>query len=189
MIGESLTKLPAGLTDKGVEFFVKHQLIYCIHDGKVLKYEEIPQFILDIVDADMVKQPDAMKALTDWDLTSLQEMRKQYIFCRFGGFDADPDISENGSVDHTEYFDCGRRGRCKHEGKLCSAIKVRNGYLTKQEIIVMKCIARGRTYEQCADELFISTNTVSSHIQNIKEKTGFESLAEISGFAHNKNFI
>ncbi|MDX3913810.1 MAG: LuxR C-terminal-related transcriptional regulator [Pseudosphingobacterium sp.] len=189
MHGQSLTKLPAGLTDKGVEFFVKEQQIYCIHDEKIFKYQDIPQYILDIIDADMVKQPEAMRALNDWDLTTIEEMRKQYIFCRFGGFDTDPDISENGTVDHTEYFDCGRRGRCKQEGKLCSAIKVANGHLTKQEINVMKCIARGCTYEQCADELNISTNTVSSHIQNIKEKTGFVSIAEISGFAHNKNFV
>lgn len=181
--------LPAGLIDTGVEFFEVEKLVNCLHNGKRYVWNEIPQWIKDIVIEDMYLSPDAIKALARWDLFTEDEMLHQYILCRFGGFDNTPDIDPNGIVGHTEYWDCGRRGKCKNEGKLCSSIQVVNGYLTKQEINILKAIRKGLTNSQIAEELFISEDTVGTHCQNIQSKTGLKGKPELAVFAHHKNII
>lgn len=182
-------KLPAGLQDKGFEFYVVDSNIYCLHDGRRLSYEEVPEHVLLLIEEDMVKHPEATKALYDWDLTERDEMLKQYIYCRFGGFDMEPDITPSLTIDHTEYFECGRRGRCSYEGKICSSIKVANGHLTKQEIRILKLIANGKLNKEIAAELHISEETVSSHCQNIQQKTGLKGKPEMTGFAYRKNLV
>lgn len=182
-------KLPSGLQDEGFEFYVVDSNIYCLHNGRRHSYNEIPEEVFRIIDEDMVKHPEAIKALVDWDMTEQDEMRKQYIYCRFGGFDMEADITPAGTIDHTEYFECGRRGRCSYEGKLCSSIKVENGHLTKQEIRILKLIAVGLLNKQIGDELNISEDTVSSHCQNIQQKTGLKGKPEMAAFAQRKNLV
>jgi len=181
--------LPAGLEDKGVEFYVYNNDIKCLHAGKTYQWSEIPDWILERVAVDMLQNQDALKALVAWDLTGREEMLKQYIICRFGGFDEDPDIDSKGNIDHTEYFDCGRRGSCSHEGKLCATIQVANGYLTKQEVKILRLVAKGKMNKEIADQLSISEDTVSSHNQNIQQKLGVSSKIEMAAFATRKNII
>ncbi|MFD2741937.1 MULTISPECIES: response regulator transcription factor [Sphingobacterium] len=179
--------IPPGLEDKGVEFYVHNNDIKCLHDGKVYNWGEFPTWILERVLQDMQEHPEVIKALLEWDLTQEEEMLRQYIICRFGGFDNDPDIDSDGVIDYTEYFDCGRRGNCAQEGKLCATIKVENGHLTKQELLVLKLVAEGLPNKLIADRLFISEETVSSHNQNIQQKLGVNSKAMMTAFAIRKN--
>lgn len=183
------TNLPAGLIDEGVEFFQVDKQINCLYNGRRYRWSEIPQFIKDMVIEDMVKNSEAIKALAKWDLYHEDEMLHQYILCRFGGFDNEPDISKDGNVGFSEYWDCGRRGTCANEGKLCSSIKVANGYLTKQQINILKCIRAGKTYAEIAEKLFIAEDTVISHVQNIQSVTGLKGKAELAAFAERKNLI
>jgi len=182
-------KLPPGLEDNGVEFYVFNNEIKCLHAGMRYSWGEFPEWILDHIEQDMLANPDAIKALIDWDLTEKSEMVRQYIICRFGGFDGAPDITSDGHVIHAEYFECGRRGRCSYEGKLCSAIKVGNDHLTKQEINVLKKVAAGKPNKTIATELFISEETVSSHNQNIQKKLGVGSKVEMATWAVKRNII
>lgn len=182
-------KLPAGLEDSGVEFYVLHNEVRCLHGGRVYRFDEIPQSILDQVEEYMMSKPDAVKALLDWDIKNGDDMLRQFIACRFGGFDTTPDIAPNSSIIEADYFDCGRRGRCKFEGKLCSTVKVANGYLTKQEIRVLQLIAQGKLNKEIAAELHISEETVSSHNQNIQVKTGCYRKPELAILAREKNLI
>ena len=179
--------LPAGLEDKGVEFYVYNNDIKCLYAGQTYQWSEIPNLILERVAVDMLQNQEALNALVAWDLTQRDEMLKQYIICRFGGFDLEPDIDANGKIDHTEYFDCGRRGNCAHEGKLCATIKVANGFLTKQEVNVLRCVAQGKLNKEIADILSISEDTVSTHNQNIQRKLGVDNKLEMGSFAILKN--
>lgn len=190
-------RIPAGLIDKGVEFYVHPDTkdIECLHDGKVFKWSEIPSHLLDIVADDMARNREAVKALIDWNIQDSEEMLKQYIFCRFGGFDNDADIDHEGNIDYTEYFDCGKRGQCKYEGKVCATIKVgtddqgNNITLTKREVEVVKLIAQGKLDKEIADILCTSEETIRSHSQNIRAKGGFARKHDITAFAVNKNLI
>ncbi|MGJ1368215.1 response regulator transcription factor [Sphingobacterium spiritivorum] len=183
--------LPAGLDGKGVEFFFSQETkdIKCLHNGRTYIWEEIPQNILEIIADDMAANPEAVKALKDWNIHNAEEMLKQYTFCRFGGFDNEPDIDSDAQISYTEYFDCGMRGQCKYEGKICATIKVANGVLTKQELQVLKLVAEGLLNKEIAERLNISEHTVNSHNQNIQQKGNFNRKFEMIAFAKDKNLI
>lgn len=184
---EHLAQLPAGLVDNGVEFFVHNNEVKCLHQERVYIFKLFPGWIIEIIEEDMMKYPEALKALADWKIFHRDDMIRQYIYCRFGGFDSDPDIDTHGKINHTEYFDCGQRGICPYEGKLCCTIKVSNGNLTKQEVEVLKLVQLPD--KLIADKLNISIETVSSHWQNIRTKTDKKSKIELAVFAQYKNLI
>ncbi len=52
------------------------------------------------------------------------------------------------------------------------------GLLSEREIDVLKCLARGQTTSQIAGTLFISENTVKTHIRHILEKMEVNNRAE-----------
>ncbi len=137
----------------------------------------------------MIDNPEAIKALITWDITDAEEMMRQYIICRFGGFDGNADITNEGQIVHVEYFDCGRRGNCSFEGKLCSSIKVGDEHLTKQEINIIKKIASGKQNKEIADELNIAEETVSTHNRNIQRKLGVSSKLGIIPWAIKRNIV
>ena len=176
-----------GLIDNAVEFFVHDNEVKCLNNGTVYKYNEFPQWILNRIETDMLENPEALKALGKWENLAISDHKRQYIYCRFGGADLEPDIDVNGEINHSEYFDCGFRGICKHEGKLCSSIKVDNGHLTKTEIKVLQNIEL--LEKQIADKLNMSVLTVNSHTQNLREKTGLSTKTELAVFASRKGII
>lgn len=55
--------------------------------------------------------------------------------------------------------------------------------LSGREIEVLKLIARGRSYKEIADDLFISFNTVMTHKKNITSKLGIHSYSGLSLYA------
>jgi DNA-binding NarL/FixJ family response regulator len=50
--------------------------------------------------------------------------------------------------------------------------------LSKREMDVLKCLAKGMTSSQIATELFISENTVKTHVRHILEKLEASNRAE-----------
>lgn len=182
-------QLPGGLVDDSAEFFIHQNDIKCLYQGKAHSYDEIPSHIMDAVEADMMQHPKALEALAKWGITNAEDQIKQYIFCRFGGFDSNPDISDNGDIHHREYFDCGRRGNCAYEGKLCPSVKVAHGELSKREIEVLRLIGLGRLDKEICDDLGIALDTLRSHKDNIKLKTGEERKTAQGVLAHRLGLI
>ena len=58
--------------------------------------------------------------------------------------------------------------------------KITRADLTDREIEILRELTASRTNEEIAERLVISVNTVKRHIQNIMEKTGFESRLELA---------
>ena len=58
--------------------------------------------------------------------------------------------------------------------------KITRADLTDREIEILRELTASRTTEEIAESLVISVNTVKRHIQNIMEKTGFESRLELA---------
>lgn len=50
--------------------------------------------------------------------------------------------------------------------------------LSERELDVLRCLSRGRTTSQVAAELFVSENTVKTHIRHILKKMGVGNRAE-----------
>jgi DNA-binding NarL/FixJ family response regulator len=55
--------------------------------------------------------------------------------------------------------------------------------LSDREIEVVRAIARGRTNQEIASELFISLSTVKSHVSGIQAKLGVRNRVEIAAWA------
>lgn len=63
------------------------------------------------------------------------------------------------------------------------------GLLSDREVDVLKCLARGQTTSQIASSLFISENTVKTHIRHILEKMEVNNRAEAVARASQMDLI
>ena len=61
--------------------------------------------------------------------------------------------------------------------------------LTKRENEVLELVATGKSNQEVADALFISTKTVETHKTNILEKLGLKNTAELVKYAIKHNII
>jgi len=181
----------AGMIDNGVEIFAKpgEMDVQCLNLGKVYEsYWEFPAWIREKLTEDLYKSPIALKTLKkNWKHLLVDEYPKQHAYCKYGGLDTNPDIDVDGNMGHSEFFDCGRRGKCKSEGKLCCVMQVKFGVLTKTEIEIIRMVIMPD--KLIAEKLEISVTTVLTHWQNIRRKTGFRSKIEIAVFATKKGMI
>jgi DNA-binding CsgD family transcriptional regulator len=176
-------QLPAGLLDNRIEIFADGTDIYAINSMGVHYFSEWTDDIIDFVRKDLERNPEAIQSLIELGIEEDSAMLRQYSRCRFGGFDCYADLETNGDSANTEYWDCGLRGNCPYEGRLCSTIKVANGILSKREIDLIRLIYDGLASKEIADELNISTTTVPVHMKNIFRKTGLRTVAEVARFA------
>jgi len=55
--------------------------------------------------------------------------------------------------------------------------------LSDRELQVLRCVGRGMSTREVAQELFISVKTVEAHREHIKEKLNLKSSAELLRFA------
>jgi DNA-binding NarL/FixJ family response regulator len=62
-------------------------------------------------------------------------------------------------------------------GRLAAA-ELANGGLTRREVEVVRLVAGGQTNREIARELFLSSRTVDTHVQNIRMKLGCRSRAD-----------
>lgn len=182
----SKQRIYAGMINKGIEFFedLDTRILYCSHDMRQYRWPDFPKHVLREVKKDMLSNPDALSYLAKWANLRSEDWMYRYILCRFGGLDDEPDIDEKGKVHHSEYYECGLRGQCRFEGKLCSSIKVNNGFLTKAEIEILKYIRLPD--KQIAQILNRSIETISTHMQNIRAKTGELDKLNLAIFALNR---
>jgi putative nucleotidyltransferase with HDIG domain len=61
--------------------------------------------------------------------------------------------------------------------------------LTDREIDVLRLVVRCRSNKQMAGELFISQDTVKTHLRHVYEKVGFSSRAGLALFAMENNLV
>ncbi len=182
----SKQRIYAGMIDKGVEIWedLETRILYCSHDMRQYRWPDFPANVIEIIKQDMLDNPKALTYLAQWPNLRVEDRIYRYILCSFGGLDKTPDISVDGKVHHSEYYECGFRGTCKFEGKLCWSIKVANGFLTRAEIEILKYIRLGD--KQIASLLNKSPETISSHMQNIRSKTGEADKVNLAIFAIEK---
>lgn len=65
----------------------------------------------------------------------------------------------------------------------------RNSPLSARELEVLQCIAQGKSYTKIATELFVSKETIRSHIKNIYQKLAVNNKAEALKIAGSNKWI
>ncbi|MBO4579551.1 MAG: response regulator transcription factor [Clostridiales bacterium] len=67
--------------------------------------------------------------------------------------------------------------------------KITRADLTERELEIIRELTASMTNEEIAEKLQISVNTVKRHIQNIMEKTGFESRLDLAMSAKSQGLV
>lgn len=177
------SKIMPGLIDDHCEVFKTGSQLMATYAGSTLLFADLPKKVLrqyqDALEADSA----AKKALIEWGVPPSRWLER-FVECRFGGVDHTPDLSSCGQLS-PDYHDCGRRGQCPFEGRIC---KNPTG-ITKRERETLVAIAQGLPQKQVADKLGISEVTVSKHRKKLFEKTGAQCSVELAVFAHQKNYV
>jgi DNA-binding CsgD family transcriptional regulator len=170
-------KLPAGMMDCDVEFFLYKDELMILHDSKIKSFERIPADVKYYLEQLLAADSDACLCLDCLDLHDPMDRLRQFALCRFSSFDLVADLTEGGNSS-PEFSICDKRGRCPFEGTLCTAL-LNYDRLSFREIQVILVMAKGLPNKLMVDELGISINTISTHIQNICNKIGVQSKTEI----------
>ena len=155
-----------GLITSEVEFFaVSETEVRCFHQGQNLGFDEFPEWVIAKIESEMGGN------------THSEEEIKGFIYSNFGGIDGEPDISINGELSISEYVD-----------GVTKKLLLSNGhYLTPRQVEILKHI--NLSNQEIADKLFISTESVKTHIQNIMKETGLSGRVELAIFATKKGII
>jgi DNA-binding NarL/FixJ family response regulator len=61
--------------------------------------------------------------------------------------------------------------------------------LTDREVDVLRLAVRGHTNRQMAKELFISEDTIKTHLRHVYEKVGFSSRAGLALYAMENDLL
>jgi len=181
--------IPAGLLNTNVELFAVGDRLMSTYNGVVIPFAQLPTSILQKFLNEMNRNPEAVDCLKKMGYTSEVKMLERFCWCRFGAFDATPDMVSKDAEFANEYWDCGCRNSCPFEFTLCDRVKCGDKYLTKKEIMLVKLIATGIPDKQICYEANITYLTVTTHKKNIYKKLDVHSQAEITAFAYKNNLI
>lgn len=185
------SKVPAGLVDDKVEFFLEKDELYVSEGGITTLFKDISTGGLNLLSDILDNSPVSNQALDEMGIFDPMERLKQFARCRFAACNSTPDLSRNGDS-QPEYFECDRRQTCKQAGILCINLSGPGGHLTPREIEITKLIAQGYLDKEIAKKLNISTHTSEKHRRNIEGKisngTSIRKV-DIARFAFENNII
>lgn len=182
----------------GLEFYVFDSELWCkSDDGKNFIVDEtqteLVSYILDNVRA---RYPEAYKAMEKhYKKSALNAsyyqflMARRFCKCNFGSLDtteSDMSISTDGAF-HFEKVSCPLRGECAFEGVIC--IPKFDSKLSSAEERVMRLYYKGCDKDEISEQLYISPNTVKSHIRNAYLKLGVQSKSEFINYANGHNMF
>lgn len=185
-------KLPAGIVDHDIEFFLFRGNLMFLHNGRARSFDKLPAEMISYLHDLLASIPDADLCLDCMDLQEPAhlsfEMRRlyQFVLCRFSSFDLVADITEGGHM-APEHTLCDKRGRCPYEGILC--VPVAKSKLSSRELEVIRMLPEDLPFKLIADRMGITTNTVRTHIQNIQSKIGVHSHRAILAWAYEHDLI
>jgi len=170
--------LPGGVLGTDIEIFTTGDKVFAIINGCTVEFSLWPESLVNLLHEDLAVNPKAIQALISLGIDAEAEMLWQYARCRFGSFDGRPDL-QDGKFLYTEYWNCGIRGNCPVEGKLCCSMKMPGGIITPREIQVWRLIGKGFLDKEIADKLGISVLTVPQYVRSLCSKCQVRNRADL----------
>ncbi|MFL9844706.1 helix-turn-helix domain-containing protein [Flavobacterium rhizosphaerae] len=163
--------LPAGLLpgDFGTELFGcrDSRKVFALVDGRTIPFTNINPALKARIFEKMLGDNPAMNDLKGMDENAALE---EFAFCLFGDADHKPDFTPDGTMGEVENFRCSGNCRClKWNSK---QIRINGNTLTRREIEVADKLASDKPDKLIAQELHMSTGTLSVHKRNIYSKAG-----------------
>jgi DNA-binding CsgD family transcriptional regulator len=183
--------IPAGLVDNNAEIFSDVDgSLKGTYRGRIYTFNNLPKtvynYLSKLYNETDSKTKDALRNY--FNCKNYNEELKQWLYCNFGGFDHVPDFNEQGEP-VKEYWECGKREHCPYRGIVCQPECMKGKGLSLREEEIIKCIARGFTDQETADELNITLNTARTHERNIRKKLDMNHRTEIAIWAHQNNLV
>jgi DNA-binding CsgD family transcriptional regulator len=184
-----LINLPAGLEGKDLEIFLHKGDLHVLYNKRNIHFDLLPENLReDFIQNMMANKPAIASLQKDFGLKDAEAMLIQYIKCNFGNFDNIPDMDEEGTI-YPECWDCGLRGECPGEGKVCGRIKGPNGILTRRETEIFFLLIDGKSHKMIADHFSTHIQTIEIQLKDIREKLGCHSSIEVMNFAMKRKLI
>ena len=180
-----MEKLPCGIlpADRTIEFFADPENFgkcYWISQGMTHKFYDLPLEIIDDLRDEILSDTKSITVMRHMGITSEREMLEQYNYCNRGRLDGVPDITTSGRKTK-EFFDCGRKGKCPGEGKVCSSLMINGSHISYREFECLKLIGIGLTYKRITVEMgFRRETAVNSLIDRIRDKLQCNNNTEIA---------
>lgn len=160
--GES-ANIPAGIFS-GTEIFIHGGEIYAIHNGSRILFKDLPGMekrnFIEMYMKDKESQEFIRKR---FGLTGFESSFKQWLFCKFGALDGNPD-SIDGQITPDSYNSACLRSDCPGRGKICGS----DIALKSHQIETLRELKSGKSAKEIADALCISEPAVKSRIERMK---------------------
>lgn len=175
-------ELPAGITPKdcNIELFAdpdRFGKCLFIQQGRTRPFHELPLKFMPALYHECFEDKEAVKALEDMGVPG-KEIVEHYNFCIRGALNAEPDINAAGKRT-TEYFDCGRRGKCIGEGRVCK-LTIHGTKFTPRELECIRLSNQGNDYLRIQKEMgFRSRTAVNSLMTRCRIKLEAKDRTEL----------
>ena len=177
----------AGLICKNAEVFADESgKMHAVMAGQCRPLVESPMELLIAIDSSM--DPVDHKCLNEMGIFGLMERREQWAACNLSRCDNVPDYIYGQETLNREVVQCSKRASCNQEGKLCRTQEQQSG-LTQRQLQVLAFTNQGLLNKEIASRMGISEETVKSHQQNIRIKTGAARKADLVRYAQKLNLI
>ncbi|WP_417365970.1 helix-turn-helix transcriptional regulator [Flavobacterium beibuense] len=175
--------IPSGLIDENIELFSVDGEPMAVHQGRAKYLFDLPIEILNVIEADIIDNPAADRALELAGYNTRAAKIKKYTVCRFGNFDNTPDFKD-GRLQNSEYYNCGYRGSCTMEGIVCNSLWVNGRVISPLEIKMIEWLATDLTIPAVADKVSLSVTTFELRKKVLFEKLKVQTRAKMVAEAY-----
>lgn len=174
-IGQS-ANIPAGIFS-GTEIFAHRGELYAIYNGVRILFQDLPSMEKrNFVEMYMKDKEGQEFIRKQFGITGFESGFRQWLFCKFGALDGDPD-SINGQITPDIYNSACQRTDCSGRGKICGS----NIALKGHDIETLRELKSGKTAKEIADSLCISEPAVKSRIEKLKDKFNVANAVALIG--------
>jgi DNA-binding CsgD family transcriptional regulator len=179
-------ELPPGLEDNCLEIYAINDALKVLYKGSSIDFWQLPTYIIEAFRLDFFRK-QVINYYKSIGYTNEDDMLYQHVKCNYGGWNRTPDY--NGTKSTPEYWNCGKRGKCKHEGVLCVRLSDSDKNPTPQELRIMELITAGLCDKEIAAKLGTSYHTVTTQRQTIERKIQAPSKVSVASFVLKNNLF